>query len=56
MTCIDYVLIGLGIYVAIGIVVYLFTRDLDKSVFWIFSLLGEILENMGDAGGFGGFD
>lgn len=42
MTTLEIVWLCVGIYAAISLVVFACTRDVAKSLFWIFYLIGEI--------------
>ncbi len=48
MSLIKIILLVAVIYFAIAGIVYLFTRDAGKSLFWIFYVLGEVFESVCD--------
>ncbi len=43
-----WILYSIGIYFLIAFIVFLFSRDILKSIFWIFYILGDLLEGLMD--------
>ena len=49
MSSIEIILLAAAIYFAIAGIIYLFTRDVAKSLFWVFYILGDVIEAIGDS-------
>ena len=45
----EIVLLSLGAYLLISAIVYMFTRNVEKSLGWILHLLGAVLDGLSDA-------
>ena len=49
MSPIEIISLSVVIYFVIAGVVYLFSRDAAKSLFWVFYILGDVIEAIGDS-------